>query len=85
MRFLWLFFNSLTGWFLLVSLQLPRLYSVYKEMGVVECFETILENVFTPLFEVSVDPSTHPELHVLLTLVSEFLKTSLASFLTFSI
>lgn len=44
---------------------------MYKEMGIVQSFETILENVFTPLFEVTVDPSSHPELHVLLTMVSE--------------
>jgi AMP deaminase len=43
---------------------------VYKEMGIVQSFETILENVFTPLFEVTVDPASHPQLHVFLKLVS---------------
>lgn len=43
---------------------------MYKEMGVVQSFEMILENVFAPLFEVTVDPSSHPQLHVLLSMVS---------------
>lgn len=60
--------SGLAPWF---SPQLPRLYNVYKEMGIVDNFETILVNVFAPLFEVTVDPSSHPDLHVLLTLVSE--------------
>lgn len=53
-------------------IQLPRLYNVYKEMGVVQSFEMILENVFAPLFEVTVDPSSHPQLHVLLSMVVGF-------------
>lgn len=44
---------------------------MYKEMGIVQSFETILENVFAPLFEVSVDPSSHPQLHVLLSMVGQ--------------
>lgn len=47
-------------------IQLPRLYNVYKQMGTVKCFQNIIENVFIPLFEVTVDPSTHPQLHVFL-------------------
>lgn len=35
-------------------------------MGTVKCFQNIIENVFIPLFEVTVDPSTHPQLHVFL-------------------
>lgn len=35
---------------------------MYKEMGIVDNFETILVNVFAPLFEVTVDPSSHPDL-----------------------
>jgi AMP deaminase len=49
---------------------LPRLYYIYKEMGILGSFETILENVFMPLFEVTVNPSSHPQLHVFLEQVS---------------
>jgi AMP deaminase len=49
---------------------LPRLYHIYKEMGILGSFETILENMFMPLFEVTVNPSSHPQLHVFLEQVS---------------
>ncbi|EIN12816.1 AMP deaminase [Punctularia strigosozonata HHB-11173 SS5] len=53
-------------------IQVPRLYSVYKENGSVETFEDIVRNVFKPLFEVTKDPSSHPELHVFLQRVVGF-------------
>ncbi|KZV19613.1 AMP deaminase [Dorcoceras hygrometricum] len=46
--------------------QLPRLYNVYKAMGIVTSFQNILDNIFLPLFEVTVDPGSHPHLHVFL-------------------
>ncbi|CAK7332813.1 unnamed protein product [Dovyalis caffra] len=45
---------------------LPRLYNVYKQIGTVNSFQTILDNVFIPLFEVTINPSSHPQLHVFL-------------------
>ncbi|KAK8522459.1 hypothetical protein V6N13_115426 [Hibiscus sabdariffa] len=52
--------------------QLPRLYNVYKQMGIVKSFQNILDNVFIPLFEVTVDPNSHPQLHVFLKMVVGF-------------
>ncbi|ETW81907.1 hypothetical protein HETIRDRAFT_475429 [Heterobasidion irregulare TC 32-1] len=52
--------------------QIPRLYDVYKHNGSIQTFEDIVRNVFKPLFEVTKDPSTHPELHVLLQRVIGF-------------
>lgn len=46
--------------------QLPRLYNIYKGMGIVTSFQNILDNVFLPLFEVTVNPDSHPQLHVFL-------------------
>ena len=46
--------------------QVPRLYNVYKEMGITHSFQNILDNIFIPLFEVSVNPGSHPQLHVFL-------------------
>lgn len=57
-------------------MQLPRLYNVYKEMGIIQDFQTMLDNIFIPLFEVTADPSSHPQLHVFLQSVSDL---SLAS------
>lgn len=54
-------------------LQLPRLYNVYKEMGIVTSFQNMLDNIFLPLFEVTVDPDSHPQLHVFLKQVWYFI------------
>ncbi|XP_074309782.1 AMP deaminase-like isoform X2 [Silene latifolia] len=53
-------------------IQLPRLYNIYKGMGIVTSFQNIIDNIFLPLFEVSVDPNTHPQLHVFLMQVVGF-------------
>ncbi|KAK9189045.1 hypothetical protein WN944_020450 [Citrus x changshan-huyou] len=53
-------------------IQLPRLYNVYKQMGIVKSFQNIIDNVFIPLFEVTIDPSSHPQLHVFLLMVVGF-------------
>ncbi|KAJ8593963.1 AMP deaminase [Rhizopogon salebrosus TDB-379] len=53
-------------------IQVPRLYQVYKETGTVKTFEEIVINVFRPLFEVTKDPQSHPELHVFLQRVVGF-------------
>lgn len=58
--------------------QLPRLYNIYKEMGILDSFESILYNVFKPLFEVTVDPASHPQLHVFLKFVWIYLSLSLS-------
>ncbi|PSC67241.1 AMP deaminase isoform A [Micractinium conductrix] len=53
-------------------IQVPRLYNVYKEQGIIESFEQLLSNIFTPLFEVTADPNSHPQLHLFLQGVSGF-------------
>ncbi|KAI3467409.1 hypothetical protein Pfo_024072 [Paulownia fortunei] len=53
-------------------IQLPRLYNVYRSMGTVTSFQNILDNIFIPLFEVTVDPNSHPQLHVFLLQVVGF-------------
>ncbi|KAJ6585412.1 hypothetical protein B0H19DRAFT_1109580 [Mycena capillaripes] len=53
-------------------IQIPRLYDIYKANGSVKTFQDIICNVFVPLFEVTKDPSTHPELHVFLQRVIGF-------------
>ncbi|XP_052254330.1 AMP deaminase 2-like isoform X2 [Dreissena polymorpha] len=47
-------------------IQIPRLYDVYKANNLVQSFQDILENLFLPLFEVTNDPQSHPELHAFL-------------------
>ncbi|ODN84531.1 AMP deaminase [Cryptococcus amylolentus CBS 6039] len=53
-------------------IQVPRLYEVYKGQGLVNNFEDVVKNIFGPLFEVTQDPSSHPELHIFLQRVVGF-------------
>ncbi|KAJ7567949.1 hypothetical protein O6H91_01G013300 [Diphasiastrum complanatum] len=68
----WIVNNELYSENVVWLIQLPRLYNVYKGMGIVTSFQTILDNVFIPLFEVTVDPGSHPQLHVFLKQVVGF-------------
>ncbi|CAI5440793.1 unnamed protein product [Caenorhabditis angaria] len=51
-------------------IQIPRLYDIYRSKKMVKNFDELLDNIFTPLFEVTNDPTTHPELHLFLKQVS---------------
>lgn len=69
-------------------IQIPRLYEVFKAGGTVQSFGDVIQSkqtsatgrvtlttaldVFEPLFEVTRDPRTHPELHVFLQRVVGF-------------
>ncbi|CAO0803499.1 unnamed protein product [Mucor circinelloides] len=53
-------------------IQIPRLYNIYKASNAINSFQDIITNVFEPLFEVTKDPSSHPELHVFLQRVIGF-------------
>lgn len=53
-------------------IQVPRLYDIYKKNSNVANFGDIVTNLFLPLFEVSVDPNSHPKLHVFLERVIGF-------------
>uniref|UniRef100_A0A914GU46 AMP deaminase n=1 Tax=Globodera rostochiensis TaxID=31243 RepID=A0A914GU46_GLORO len=51
-------------------IQVPRLYDIYHANKILPNFDAFLDNVFTPLFEVTNDPESHPELHRFLLHVS---------------
>ncbi|XP_041835765.1 AMP deaminase 2-like isoform X2 [Melanotaenia boesemani] len=46
--------------------QVPRLFDVYHTKKQLANFQEMLENIFMPLFEVTINPSSHPELHLFL-------------------
>ncbi|XP_044068815.1 AMP deaminase 2 isoform X2 [Siniperca chuatsi] len=46
--------------------QVPRLFDVYHTKKQLCNFQEMLENIFMPLFEVTVNPGSHPELHLFL-------------------
>ncbi|KAK8600017.1 hypothetical protein V6N12_049878 [Hibiscus sabdariffa] len=62
----WIVNNELYSENVVWLIQIPRLYNVYKDMGIVTSFQNLLDNIFIPLFEVTVDPDSHPQLHVFL-------------------
>ncbi|PRQ42902.1 putative hydrolase [Rosa chinensis] len=62
----WIVNNELYSENVVWLIQLPRLYNIYKEMGIVTSFQNILDNIFIPLFEVTINPDSHPQLHVFL-------------------
>lgn len=53
-------------------IQVPRLFDIYKNNNIMDNFETFIDNLFGPLFEVSVDPSVDPDLHAFLQYVIGF-------------
>jgi len=54
------------------SIQIPRVYSLCRVGNLIQNFEEMLDNIFRPLFEVTIDPSSHPDLHLFLQLVVSF-------------
>lgn len=53
-------------------IQIPRLYDVYKSTDLISSFDQVIRNIFNPLFEVTMDPRTHPKLHIFLQRVVGF-------------
>ncbi|RXK42472.1 AMP deaminase [Tremella mesenterica] len=68
----WVVENKLISHNVRWLIQVPRLYEVYKNGGLVDNFEDVVRNVFQPLFEVTKDPKSHPHLYVFLQRVVGF-------------
>ncbi|VFQ61235.1 unnamed protein product [Cuscuta campestris] len=68
----WFVNNSIYSENAVWLIQLPRLYNIYRSMGTVTSFQNILDNLFIPLFEVTVNPNSHPQLHLFLMQVVGF-------------
>uniref|UniRef100_A0AAQ4RV25 AMP deaminase n=1 Tax=Gasterosteus aculeatus aculeatus TaxID=481459 RepID=A0AAQ4RV25_GASAC len=73
--------HSLSKWFIQHKvhspnmrwiIQVPRIYDIFKAKKLVPNFAKMLENIFLPLFEASVNPQNHKEIHVFLKYVSGF-------------
>ncbi|KIZ02127.1 AMP deaminase [Monoraphidium neglectum] len=62
----WVVGNNLWSDNVVWLIQIPRLYNVYRDQGIIDNFEQMLENIFVPLFEATVDPASHPQLHAFL-------------------
>ncbi|KAJ8600182.1 hypothetical protein CTAYLR_001957 [Chrysophaeum taylorii] len=68
----WFFENELASPNVRWMIQVPRLYSVYKQSGLVESFGDLLANIFEPLFKVTLDPASNPKLHAFLEAIVGF-------------
>uniref|UniRef100_A0A8C8GRM3 AMP deaminase n=1 Tax=Oncorhynchus tshawytscha TaxID=74940 RepID=A0A8C8GRM3_ONCTS len=53
-------------------IQVPRIYDIFKSKKLITNFAKMLENIFLPLFEATVNPQKHKELHVFLKYVTGF-------------
>ncbi|KAL3319823.1 AMP deaminase 1 [Cichlidogyrus casuarinus] len=53
-------------------IQVPRLYDIYHAKKQMNNFQTFLANIFQPLFEVTLDPKSHPQLHAFLQYITGF-------------
>ncbi|KFR16680.1 AMP deaminase 2, partial [Opisthocomus hoazin] len=52
--------------------QVPRLFDVYRTKRQLANFQEMLENIFLPLYEATIHPAQHPELHLFLEHVDGF-------------
>jgi len=50
--------------------QIPRVFGAFCKQGFVQNFEELLNNIFQPLFEVALDPATHPDLAEVLPVIT---------------
>jgi AMP deaminase len=53
-------------------IQIPRLYSVYHDSGLIRNFQEMLDNVFLPMVEATLNPEAHPKLAKFLSHISGF-------------
>ncbi|KAJ9573863.1 hypothetical protein L9F63_008723, partial [Diploptera punctata] len=53
-------------------IQIPRLFDIFKSNKLMDNFQELLTNIFQPLFEVTNNPKSHPELHMFLQYVVGF-------------
>ncbi|XP_041131803.1 AMP deaminase 3-like isoform X2 [Polyodon spathula] len=73
--------NNLAKWFIKHKvyspnvrwiIQVPRIYDIFKSKKIVPSFAKMLENIFLPLFEVTVNPQKNKELHLFMKYVTGF-------------
>ena len=68
----WFVHNKLHSKHVRWIIQVPRIYHIFKKVGKVKNFSQVLQNIFEPLFEVTLDPKSHPELHLFLNVMVGF-------------
>ena len=62
----WFYENRLAHKNVRWMVQVPRLFHIYRKAGSLSSFGEMLNNIFIPLFEVTVNPESNPKLHLFL-------------------
>lgn len=62
----WFYVNRLAHENVRWLIQIPRLFGIYRQNGDVRNFEQMLYNIFMPLVEVTLNPSSNIALHYFL-------------------
>eukprot|EP01038_Epipyxis_sp_PR26KG_P007929 gene7929-10762_t len=62
----WFYVNRLAHNNVRWLIQVPRLYDAYRKSGEIKSFGQLLNNIFLPLFAVSIDPASNLPLHYFL-------------------
>jgi AMP deaminase len=68
----WFFVNKLAHKNVRWLIQIPRLFQIYRQNNDVQSFAEFLNNIFAPLFEVTLDPQSNLPLHYFLETVVGF-------------
>lgn len=68
----WFVENKLASTNVRYMIQVPRIYNVYKKTGSVENLQQMLDNLFIPLFENTLNPESNKELYIFLNCVAGF-------------
>ncbi|ESS30887.1 AMP deaminase [Toxoplasma gondii VEG] len=62
----WVVKNKLSSKRVRWMVQVPRLYHVYRRLGMIRSFGELLENIFEPLYDAVRNPEEHPEVFTFL-------------------
>ena len=62
----WFYTNRLTHFNVRWLIQVPRLYQLYRSSNELKSFAEMLHNIFYPLFQATLNPSEHVEIHYFL-------------------
>ena len=68
----WFSVNKLASPNVRWMVQVPRLYSVYRESGLITNFQDLLDNIFMPIFEATLHPQDNPSLTFFLNVLVGF-------------
>lgn len=47
-------------------IQIPRIYPIYRKLGIIKNFQNMIDNIFKPLFEVTINPEIDENLYQIL-------------------